>query len=75
MATNFYKYTTTEGDMFDMIALNFYNEEKMATTIIEANPDYADVVIFDADIELIMPIVQDNEGIETKRPWRRRAGG
>lgn len=71
MATNFYKYTTKEGDMFDMIALNFYNEEKMATTIIEANPDYADVVIFDADIELIIPIVQDTEGVETKPPWRR----
>lgn len=71
MATNFYKYTTKEGDMFDMIALNFYNEEKMATTIVEANPDYADVVIFDADIELIIPIVQDTEGIETKPPWRR----
>lgn len=71
MATNFYKYTTKEGDMFDMIALNFYNEEKMATTIIEANPDYADVVIFDADIELIIPIVQDTEGTETKPPWRR----
>lgn len=71
MANNFYKYTTKEGDMFDMIALNFYNEEKMATTIIEANPDYADVVIFDADIELIIPIVQDTEGIETKPPWRR----
>ena len=71
MATNFYKYTTKEGDIFDMIALNFYNEEKMATTIIEANPDYADVVVFDADIELIIPIVQDTEGIETKPPWRR----
>lgn len=71
MATNFYKYTTKEGDMFDMIALNFYNEEKMATTIIEANPDYADVVVFNADIELIIPIVQDTEGIETKPPWRR----
>ena len=71
MATNFYKYTTKEGDMFDMIALNFYNEEKMATTIIEANPDYADVVIFDADIELIIPIVQDTEGIETNPPCRR----
>lgn len=71
MATNCHKYTTNEGDMFDMIALNFYNEEKMATTIIEANPDYADVVVFDADIELIIPIVQDTDGIETKPPWMR----
>ena len=71
MATNFYKYTTKEGDTFDMIALNFYDEEKMATTIIEANPDYSDVIIFDADVELIIPIVEDVDGIETTPPWRR----
>ena len=71
MATKYYKYTTKEGDTFDMIALNFYDEEKMATTIIEANPDYSDVIIFDADGELIIPIVEDVDGIETTPPWRR----
>lgn len=71
MATKYYKYTTKEGDTFDMIALNFYDEEKMATTIIEANPDYSDVIIFDADVELIIPIVEYVDGIETTPPWRR----
>ena len=71
MATKYYKYTTKEGDTFDMIALNFYDEEKMATTIIEANPDYSDVIIFDADVELIIPIGEDVDGIETTPPWRR----
>lgn len=71
MATKHYKYTTKEGDTFDMIALSFYDEEKMATTIIEANPDYSDVIIFDADVELIIPIVEDIDGIETTPPWRR----
>lgn len=71
MATKYYKYTTKEGDTFDMIALNFYDEEKMATTIIEANPDYSDVIIFDADVELIIPIVEGVDGIETTPPWRR----
>ena len=71
MATKYYKYTTKEGDTFDMIALNFYDEEKMATTIIEANPDYSDVIIFDADVELIISIVEDVDGIETTPPWRR----
>ena len=71
MATKYYKYTTKEGDTFDMIALNFYDEEKMATTIIEANPDYSDVIIFDADVELIIPIVEDVDGIETTPTWRR----
>lgn len=71
MATKYYKYTTKEGDTFDTIALNFYDEEKMATTIIEANPDYSDVIIFDADVELIIPIVENVDGIETTPPWRR----
>ena len=71
MATKYYKYTTKEGDTFDMIALNFYDEEKVAATIIEANPDYSDVIIFDADVELIIPIVEDVDGIETTPPWRR----
>ena len=71
MATKYYKYTTKEGDTFDMIALNFYDEEKMATTIIEANPDYSDVIIFDADVELIIPIVEGVDGLEPTPPWRR----
>ena len=71
MATKYYKYTTKEGDTFNIITLNFYDEEKMATTIIEANPDYSDVIIFDADVELIIPIVEDVDGIETTPPWRR----
>ena len=71
MATKYYKYTTKEGDTFDMIALNFYDEEKMATTIIEANPDYSDVIIFDADVELIIPTAEDVDGLETTPPWRR----
>ena len=32
-------YTAQGGDTFDSIALVAYNEERMASTIIEANPD------------------------------------
>ena len=37
-------YTTRAGDSFDQLALQLYNDEKMAHLIIEANPDYASVV-------------------------------
>lgn len=71
MADKYYTYTTKAGDMFDMIALKYYDEEKMAHHIIQANPDYADVVIFDGGIVLTIPIIEEPELTETKAPWRR----
>jgi phage tail protein X len=66
----FYNYITKEGDSFDMIALHYYNEEKLATYLIEANPDYSDVVIFDGGVNLLIPIIDDEDGVETVPPWR-----
>ena len=38
----FIDYVAQGGDTFDSIALVAYNEERMASTIIEANPDLSD---------------------------------
>lgn len=65
------KYTTREGDTFDLLSLRFYNEEKLANHIIEANPDYADVVVFSGGINLTIPVIEEPELTETKAPWRR----
>ncbi len=40
-------YTAQGGDTFDSIALAAYNEERMASTIIDANRDLCDVLIFE----------------------------
>ena len=32
-------HITAEGDTFDALALEYYNNEKLASTIIQANPD------------------------------------
>lgn len=62
---------TVEGDTFDGLALEYYNEEKKSSLIMEANPDYIDVLIFEAGVELLIPIVEDVELPETLPPWRR----
>lgn len=62
---------TVEGDTFDALALEFYDDEKQAGLIIQANPDYCDVLIFEADVELKIPIVEFVELPETLPPWRR----
>ena len=69
--TAYKEYTTREGDTFDALALEMYGEETLAHYIIEFNPDYADVLIFDADIALRLPIVENVETPDTLPPWRR----
>lgn len=64
-------YTTREGDTFDALALEMYGEETLAHYIIEFNPDYADVLIFDGGVQLRLPIVEDVETPDTLPPWRR----
>ena len=64
-------YITIEGDTFDALALRFYNDEKLASTIIQANPDYCDVLIFEAGISLSIPDEANVALPETLPPWRR----
>ena len=61
--TGYKDYTTREGDTFDALALEMYGEEMLAHYIVEFNPDYADVLIFDANVALRLP--------KTLPPWRR----
>ena len=69
--TAYKEYTTREGDTFDALALEMYGEETLAHYIIEFNPDYADVLIFDANVAIRLPIVEDVETPDTLPPWRR----
>ncbi|MDD3139617.1 MAG: tail protein X [Lachnospiraceae bacterium] len=64
-------YTTRSGDTYDILALAAYSEEKLASRIIEANKQYADILIFEAGIELKIPIIEENESTPgTLAPWR-----
>jgi phage tail protein X len=70
MPDKYYIYETLQGDTFDMIALDFYNDEVYASTIIQANPDYRNILIFDAGIKLIIPIIDEPTAV-TLPPWKR----
>lgn len=65
------EYITVEGDTFDGLALFYYGDEKMASEIIQANPDYCDTLIFEAGIKLTIPAVSTVTLPETLPPWRR----
>jgi len=64
-------HITVEGDTFDALALKYYNNEKLASIIIQANPDYCDTLIFEAGISLVIPESYSVTYPETLPPWRR----
>lgn len=65
------KHITAEGESFDSLALTYYADEKLASKIIQANPDYCDTLIFEAGTELIIPDNSEVAPLETLPPWRR----
>lgn len=70
MPNGYYQYETLQGDTFDMISLDFYGDEKYAKEIINANPDYRNILVFDAGISLKIPVIQQHAS-DTLPPWKR----
>ena len=64
-------HVTVVGDTFDGLALEYYNDEKLASTIIKANPDHCDTLIFEAGVALTIPDEPSATLPESLPPWRR----
>lgn len=66
------EYTTLKGDTFDLIALDFYDDEFMASKIIKENPFYSDVLVFEAGEILYIPMFEEETAdVDSMPPWRR----
>ena len=50
MVKDYQEYITEEGDTYDALALDFYDDEQMASYIIQANPQYMEILVFEAGI-------------------------
>lgn len=61
-------YRTIQGDTWDIIAYREYQSERLMSALLEANPDYVDVVIFPAGIVLNVPEVELSVP-STLPPW------
>ena len=62
---------TVEGDTFDRLALEMYNNEMQATLLMAENPDYITTMIFQAGVRLKIPILDGVDEPDTLPPWRR----
>lgn len=65
------KYYTVSGDTWDQIALDFYGDERTMGTLIAANPNHSNVVVFQPGVELVIPDQPESPLPETLPPWRR----
>ena len=68
------KYMTVQGDMFDNIALEQMGDELYTDRLIKENPQYQDVYIFSAGVELTIPDVDNTAGLNMLPPWKQVVG-
>ena len=68
--TQFLIYKTIQGDTFDSISLDFYDDEYLASEIIKLNPDHISTLVFDKDVELKIPVIETTLN-ESLPPWKR----
>ena len=66
-------HITVEGDTFDGLALHYYDDEKLASAIIQANLDHCTTLIFEAGVSLVIPEISTVTLPDTLPPWRRDA--
>ena len=65
------EYLTIQGDTFDSISKKFYDSELLMDKIIDANQQYADVMVFEAGVKLSIPdATKDELEYSTLPPWR-----
>lgn len=64
------KYTASAGQTWDFVAVLFYYTEFAMNILLEANPDYSDILVFKGGEELNIPYAEffDETALP---PWRR----
>ena len=67
LGTNLYR--TIQEDTFDAAAYRIWGRESMTRGLIDANPEYADVVFFPAGVDLTVPDVEVPVSAEVLPGW------
>ena len=63
-------HKTKQGEMWDTISIAEYGTPHKVAELINANPQYADVLIFEEGINLNIPELE-TETISSLPPWKQ----
>lgn len=66
------QYTTKSGDMWDSIAYTQLGSEFYANQLINANLKYSNIMVFDANIVLNIPVINIEDSKVNLPPWKRK---
>lgn len=69
--TGYRDYITRAGDTYDLLAIAAYDDEKLASYIVQANPLYIGTLVFDSGVKIRLPILDVSTVPSTLPPWRR----
>lgn len=67
------KYVASYGETWDSISMDFYGTPYKIAELISCNPQYSDILIFEENTELFIPILDDAQQADTLAPWKRGA--
>jgi phage tail protein X len=74
-STGFISYVTTAGDRWDLLAWRFYGDPTDYSPMIMANPPVPIEPVFEAGIQIAIPILtQAPGGSVNLPPWKRTPG-
>lgn len=62
--------TAAIGDTWDMLALDYYDDEMLAPLLLRHNPGYFNVVAFEENVEIVVPVI-DEASAAGMPLWRR----
>lgn len=67
------EHMTVDGDRWDNLAWQYYGDATQYEAIIAANPDAQIEPILPAGIRLLIPVIEEDEEIDTEDlpPWRQ----
>lgn len=63
-------YLTSQGDMWDTIALKLYGNERHLHLLLAANPAHHSVVFFSAGVSLVVPPAPASVSDNPLPPWK-----
>lgn len=64
------KYTTIQGDMWDGVAKRVYGDERYMNTLLEANQEHNNTIVFSAGTKLSCPEISTRT-TAILPPWKR----
>lgn len=69
-------YTTVSGDTFDLVAYKIYGSCRRVKTLMQANSQYLDILVFPAGIVLDVPELGNEAAVsDSLPPWRKALEG